>query len=211
VHVFLIAKAAEQGELEHIYSRECVDCLADLFVGCDGAGGGRPPMPLAPCWKRTLDVKACSREECLERWVVATEEGIGVVMFYPFATEIEATFHFNSLATTSRVLFDPERNERQRYGANIGAFSTIRKLFASPLTNLASSRGMWMLVTEEGIGNVKFYSYDAEEQAREAFASFGATSRILFDPQHVEVQRGGWNRPAHSTIVATFRREVGGC
>jgi hypothetical protein len=209
VHVFLIAKAAEQGELEHLYSRECVERLAELLVGCDGAGGGQPPMPSAPCWMRTLEVKACSREDCLGRWVVATEEGIGVVRLYSFASEVEATFHFKSLAATSRVLFDPDRNERQRDGANIGAFSTIRKRFAS-LMSLASTTGTWMLVTEEGTGNVKFYSYDTEEQAREAFAGFGATSRILFDPQHVELQRGGWNPAAHGTIVATFMRDVGG-
>jgi len=207
VHVFLIAKAAEQGELEHLYARECVECLAELFVGCDGAGGGQPPMPSPPCWMHTLDVKSCSREDCLGKWVVATEEGIGNVRFYPFASEVEARFHFSSLVSTSRVLFDPDRNEHQRDGANIGAFSTIRNRFALPLTNPG---GTWMLVTEEGTGNVKFYSYDAEEQAREAFAGFGATSRILFDPQHVEVQRGGWNLPAHGTIVATFRREVAG-
>jgi len=210
VHVFLIAKTAEQGELEHLYSLECVERLAELFVGCDGAGGGQPPPPSFPCWMRTLEVKAGSREDCLGRWVVATEEGIGAVRLYPFATEVEAIFHFKSLAATSRVLFDPDRNERQRDGANIGAFSTIRKRFASPLTSPASTTGTWMLVTEEGTGNVKFYSYDAEERARKAFAGFGATSRILFDPQHVEVQRGGWNRPAHGTIVATFMCEVGG-
>jgi len=208
-HVFLIAKAADQTELEHCLARQCVERLAAVVAGL---AEWQALEPSTPAWVRAVQARSCCREECLKRWVVATEEGIGIVKFYPFDDEVEARFYFQCLGALSRVLFDPLCMERKCAGANVGSFVTIRRHFAQPVAGPARS-GSWTLATEEGPGNVRFRSFEAEAKAREAFdrcGRLGMTSRVLFGPCLEEVGRAGWNPVAHSTIVSVFRREVGG-
>lgn len=214
VHVFLIGKASigkasAQGALEHHFARECVYQLVENLTA---AARNCAPRLGEPRWLQAVNIQASSREQCSGRWTVATEEGVGVVKFYAFDAELEANFCFESFGATSRVLFDPDRVEQRRAGANVASYHTICEHVALPPRDVApaGTAGRWTVATEEGLGRVRFYSFDAAAAATKLFTNFGtfgATSRVLFDPCGVEVQKAGWNRIAHSTILHTFRRE----
>jgi len=65
-------------------------------------------------------------------WMVVTEEGAGNVVFYPFASEVEASRFYESLfSSRPRILFDPAANELRTGGWNPFALSTIRTRVAS--------------------------------------------------------------------------------
>jgi len=206
-HVFLIGKRSDQSELEHCFSRACVGQLASMLAKSDELGDALEGIfPELPCWMRTLDVRESSRRECEGRWVVATEEGLGMVALYAFAEEVEANFYFDSMGATARILFDPKRQEMRYGGANLASFSTIRAVFErSPYE--PSSEGRWTVATEEGSGNVQLYTYASASEAMSSFQT-RSSSRILFNPLGVEMRCRGWNRLALSTIRRTFAREA---
>ena len=66
------------------------------------------------------------------------------------------------------------------------------------------SHGTWMVVTEEGIGNVKFYCFETEEHARHFFTHFRISARILLDMDGQERDTKGWNYAA----LCTLRRRL---
>eukprot|EP00929_Paragymnodinium_shiwhaense_P004996 TRINITY_DN106343_c0_g1_i1.p1 TRINITY_DN106343_c0_g1~~TRINITY_DN106343_c0_g1_i1.p1 ORF type:complete len:543 (+),score=37.88 TRINITY_DN106343_c0_g1_i1:51-1679(+) len=203
-HVFLIAKQVEQTALEHALARECIRDLVGVLVS-----SSQPPAGTfaSPRWIRTVQATATSRDSCAGRWAVALEGTSFHVKYYAFHDELEATFFFDGLGATSRLLFDAEGQVKKRAGANVPAFQTIANQFALP--SAANVSGKWVVVSEEGLGNIKIYPADTEEHARNIFDSFGFTSRVLFDPARREVNRGGWNWLAQRTITKFFRRDIG--
>jgi hypothetical protein len=68
--------------------------------------------------------------------------------------------------------------------------------------------GRWMVITEEGIGNLINYTFQTEEQAWEFFHKHWCfIARIIFDPCANELSSAGWNGLALPTIrnyVKTF-------
>merc|ERR1712151_1425149 len=108
-------------------------------------------------------------------------------------TKIEANFCFEHTlnSMTTRVLFDASRVKQRGTGPNVASLRTICNQFALPPA--ASVNGKWTVVSEEGAGNIQFYTSSSEAEALEIFASFCAISRVLFDPQGAEVKRAGWN------------------
>lgn len=220
-HVFLVGKESDQGLVEHVFSKECVGCLARMLVD---AAEGLEIMPLEieeaeiPGWRRSLGhVVATSREryECLGKWTVATEEGLDNVKFYPFEDEVSAKQYFegwggsSACQLVSRILFDPQGYEVRRAGANKFAFPTILQYFSCP-TSSASLDGRWIVGAELGVGNVKYYHFAIEALARHFLANgFNVASRVLFCPQGLEVCRVGLNALAQTSVVRALEESVG--
>jgi hypothetical protein len=232
-HIFLIAKTAEQNRLENVFARNCVKKLAEILVQ---EAGLQPVVLGAPMWADTVQVSFCQRCRCEGKWTVATEEGVGNVFFYPFDGEDEASWYFDSL-NCCRVMYDPWATERRRAGINHGALRNIRRAYRKGFDTLygamgcrsesgsrARSRslssesslssapgdvqGSWTVVTEVGMHNMKFYSYDEERQAQRAFKKYVCRSRILYDPAGEEVARGGWNVLSYPTISKAYSEKM---
>jgi len=64
--------------------------------------------------------------------------------------------------------------------------------------------GNWVVATEEGVDNVKFYRFDDEKQAKHFFDAGGSISRILFNPLSVEENHAGANCASFPTIRRAF-------
>eukprot|EP00931_Biecheleriopsis_adriatica_P113943 TRINITY_DN8926_c0_g1_i1.p1 TRINITY_DN8926_c0_g1~~TRINITY_DN8926_c0_g1_i1.p1 ORF type:complete len:320 (+),score=35.04 TRINITY_DN8926_c0_g1_i1:107-1066(+) len=131
------------------------------------------------------------------RWMVVTEEGDGNVKFYKFDHEKNARKYFEGLKVT-RILYDATHLELEWGGPNLLARNTIRAHVARATSMV---KGSWMVVTEEGIGDVKFYKFDHEKDARNYFEGLKVT-RILYDATHLEREWGGPNHLARNTIRA---------
>jgi len=58
----------------------------------------------------------------------------------------------------------------------------------------------WIVVAEEGIGNILCYTFSTEEDALALFRNHGIIARILLDPFGIEVTSAGWNRFALNSI-----------
>eukprot|EP00242_Pyramimonas_sp_CCMP2087_P003591 CAMPEP_0198231974 /NCGR_PEP_ID=MMETSP1445-20131203/115483_1 /TAXON_ID=36898 /ORGANISM="Pyramimonas sp., Strain CCMP2087" /LENGTH=926 /DNA_ID=CAMNT_0043912617 /DNA_START=110 /DNA_END=2887 /DNA_ORIENTATION=- len=65
--------------------------------------------------------------------------------------------------------------------------------------------GKWMVVTEEGIGNIRFYPFETEAESCQFFRTCWC-SRARLDPSGKELETGGWNPLAINNI----RRNYGG-
>ena len=66
--------------------------------------------------------------------------------------------------------------------------------------------GKWMVLTEEGPGNVVFYPFDCEEHAWNFF-NHGCQvwlARVIFDASGHERNAAGWNGWANDTIRRTY-------
>jgi len=66
----------------------------------------------------------------------------------------------------------------------------------------------WLVVTEEGRGNVRCYAFDTEVEARAFFD--GASrflARLLLDPTTTEVASAGWNSRSNDTLRKCVRKE----
>lgn len=130
-------------------------------------------------------------------WLLVTEEGWGNIVFYPFTNERDARSAMKKL-TMPRVLFNHSRQEVEHGGLPLGC-NTIRGHVTAK--SPAFVCGHWMVVTEEGSGNVCFYPFTNELNAIQFYESlFGSRPRILFDPAANELRSGGWNLFALSTI-----------
>lgn len=130
-------------------------------------------------------------------WLLVTEEGWGNVLHYQFANEEDARSAFNRL-TMPRVLYDPPRFEVDWGGHPVGC-NTIRGHKTGKSSGLV--RGAWMVLTEDGPGNVIFYPFENEVRAAEFYDSlFTSKPRILIDPTTEERRSGGWNPAALFTI-----------
>jgi len=214
-HVFLIGKTSDQGQVEHMFSREAVCCAADLLR--NASEGERTELG-APCWIHALGPVAttpCERNECCNKWVVATEEGVLNVKFYAFVDEVVAKQYFDGVGSTgvlplpARVLFDPKRKEVARAGKNPASFATILSTFACP-TDEVILDGRWIVGAEHGAGNIKFYSHETEELARQ-FSDNGFlshVSRTLFSPQGEVLSRYGWNALANNSVIRKLARAI---
>lgn len=228
-HIFLIAKTVEQIRLENVFARNCVKKLAEILVQ---EASSQPVVLSAPVWTHTVQVSFCQRCRCAGKWTVATEQGVGNVFFYPFDGEDEAGWYFDTLSCC-RVMYDPWAAERRRAGINRGALRNIRKAYLvgldtvhdlqsewsprarsqSPSSESSVSvagdiQGSWTVVTEDGVNNMKFYSYDEERLAQRAFKKYLCRSRILYDPSGLEVARGGWNVLAYPTIAKAYSEKM---
>lgn len=201
VHIFTIGKAQEQSVLEHLFSCECVEVLVPMLAGQKGLDATNIS---APRWAHQVALKKSPREDCYGKWTVALEDGISNVKFYPFLLEQAAHFYFDRLGAKSRILFDPLRVAIRSEGANKASWATIRRAYEHQVSQASLSSGIdekWLLGSEEGIGNVKFYMFQTSEEASVEFDSMFVTSRILFNPERQEVARKGWNPCSFSTIT----------
>jgi hypothetical protein len=76
--------------------------------------------------------------------------------------------------------------------------------FTPPQGRSTIRNGEWTVATEEGPGNVKFYHFNIDLEARAwAFFSHGCIgwlSRIIFNPEGRECACAGWNPFAHHTV-----------
>eukprot|EP00930_Biecheleria_cincta_P084270 TRINITY_DN73762_c0_g1_i1.p1 TRINITY_DN73762_c0_g1~~TRINITY_DN73762_c0_g1_i1.p1 ORF type:complete len:547 (-),score=88.85 TRINITY_DN73762_c0_g1_i1:84-1562(-) len=210
VHVFTIAKAQEQSVLEHLFSCECVEVLVPMLAGRKGVD---PTNINCPSWAHEVALERSPREHCYGKWTVALEDGVGNVKFYPFFLEQAAHFHFDRLGAKSRILFDPLRVAIRYEGANQASWATIRRAFEHQVSQASLSSGIdekWLIGSEEGIGNVKFYMFQTSEEAYVVFNRMFVTSRILFNPERQEVARKGWNPCAFLTISKALPSFEGG-
>uniref|UniRef100_A0A7S1RMK8 Hint domain-containing protein n=1 Tax=Alexandrium catenella TaxID=2925 RepID=A0A7S1RMK8_ALECA len=131
------------------------------------------------------------------KWLLVTEEGFFKVQYYQFPNEQEARSAFNQL-TMPRVLYDPPRFEVDWGGHPLGC-NTIR----GHKTEKSSSfvPGAWMVLTENGPGNVIFYPFESEARAAAFYDSFFMSKpRILIDPTMEESRSGGLNPAALFTL-----------
>merc|ERR1712203_97766 len=78
------------------------------------------------------------------------------------------------------------------------------------MNDLDSCVNRWIIVTEEGMRNFKFYAFKREVDARycfdEGFDKLGAISRVLFNPLGSEECRAGANLLAFKSICQAFRQ-----
>ena len=72
-----------------------------------------------------------------------------------------------------------------------------------PKQSVGTQRGKWMVVTEEGIGNVRFYDFDSQEMAWRYFND-SWHARIILNEHGKEKQAGGPNTAALNTIRKQF-------
>lgn len=130
-------------------------------------------------------------------WLLVTEEGWNNIVFYQFDREEEARDASGRL-TMPRVLYDRFRVEIASAGHPLGC-NTIRT-HSTPSTK-AIILQHWMVVLENGPGNVDFYPFETEVQAKHLYNSlFDSKPRILIDPAGQEHDCGGWNPLALRTI-----------
>jgi len=143
------------------------------------------------------------------QWLLVTEEGSFQVTYYQFPNEQEARSAFNQL-TMPRVLYDPPRFEVDWGGHPLGC-NTIRG--HKTVKSSSCVPGAWMVLTENGPGNVVFYPFQSQSMAAEFYDSlFMSRPRILIDPTMEERRSGGWNPAALFTLrkrVAEASAEMG--
>jgi len=65
---------------------------------------------------------------------------------------------------------------------------------------------LWVVATEEGVWNVKFYTFTNAAEAWKFFRHFYAVSRILFDNYCNELKIAGDNMMSFRTIRKEFWR-----
>eukprot|EP00511_Aplanochytrium_stocchinoi_P013114 CAMPEP_0204888668 /NCGR_PEP_ID=MMETSP1349-20130617/20833_1 /ASSEMBLY_ACC=CAM_ASM_000710 /TAXON_ID=215587 /ORGANISM="Aplanochytrium stocchinoi, Strain GSBS06" /LENGTH=167 /DNA_ID=CAMNT_0052052261 /DNA_START=169 /DNA_END=669 /DNA_ORIENTATION=+ len=123
------------------------------------------------------------------KWMVITEEGLGNVVFYPFDYKERADDFFDK-QLFARILFDPDLQEVRTGGMNPLALSSIR--CSKQQKSEGIIEGKWMVVTEQGLGNICFYPFSDEKKARVLFDRL-VFSRVLLDPARQEVSTGGFN------------------
>mmetsp|Transcript_8565 Transcript_8565/g.10281 ORF Transcript_8565/g.10281 Transcript_8565/m.10281 type:complete len:169 (-) Transcript_8565:804-1310(-) len=80
---------------------------------------------------------------------------------------------------------------------------------ASQETSSGMVEGRWMVVMEEGMGNIKYYPFDYKDAADRFFAS-QSFSRILFDLDGEAVSTGGLNPFALSSIRCAVNSQSDG-
>ena len=79
------------------------------------------------------------------------------------------------------------------------------ELISTPRAVEGAQRGKWMVLTEEGWGNVVFYMCESEAQAYRFFYNLRVSRpKVLFDPSGEEKESGGWNQYALPTIRSQY-------
>jgi len=94
----------------------------------------------------------------------------------------------------------------------VSIMEVTRPLWTRRASDWCDCQGNWVVATEEGVGNVKFYVFEEEKQAKHFFDSRGSVSRILVNPFCVEENHAGANWAAFPTIrraIAPTTNEVG--
>lgn len=196
IHTFTIAKAIEQGELEHVFAQDCVKFLAKLLTQ------DTPVSLQAPCWIRLVEMPMAqdtTSNKCAGAWAVASRTGFGPVKFFSLTSEEEAKCFFDALSGT-RVMFNPQAGEVAARGPH-DARRTVRRAY---YTRGAASelKGRWLVAAELGFGNIKFYTFATMEDALGfTDCAFSIEARICVDPQGKEVRRSGINALAHQTVL----------
>ena len=94
-------------------------------------------------------------------------------------------------------------------------WSCMRPLSLQPGRCYGVKQGMWMVLMEEGWGNVVFYPFQARDEAA-AFWDLvqrdrPSRPRIMFEPDGSEVCSGGWNPFALPTIRSRHQGSVSRC
>merc|ERR1712005_69270 len=96
------------------------------------------------------------------------------------------------------VFYDDLHKELSSAGANPFAVNEIRSRVSG--TSKGMVKGKWMVVTEEGINNVKFYPFEHEQNARKYVEKL-KVARVLVSPSGEEKHSdSAWNPFALRTI-----------
>ena len=96
-----------------------------------------------------------------------------------------------------------------------GSVFGIMQLLPKPISREPDQRcgvvkGIWMVITEEGPGNVKYYSFVQESLAWEYFHRGCSLflSRIIYNEHGKERACAGWNGWAHDTIRRAHEQSI---
>lgn len=118
------------------------------------------------------------------------EEGVGNVVHYSFPTENQAWEFFHEHCYFTHIILYPSANELSCEGWNGCSLTNIIN-YVKNLT-ITCCR-MWMMITEEGIGNVLHCSFPTENQAWDFFRKHPYFALIILDPSANQKSSIGWN------------------